>query len=487
MTVVSLTSIPTRFEYLPQIVENLLKQNGSPTIYVCIPDKYSRFPDVEVVPPVFNNDRVKVLRGKDYGPATKFIAPALVLPDDEKIVYLDDDTDYPACLAETLARYADDGTVWGLSGFIFSEYFSYSVTRHHAKDVDVIEGYGGVCIKAGIIKNNLNKILEMLEVTYNDDIALSNVLKYMKVPVRTLLTPECNGDMLNQYQFGFGPDALHHNNGEGTHTENNKRILKALTDKNINYFKYNMLVDCFMFYNELDVLEARLTLLDKYVDMFVLVEAEVTHLGGRKALYFEQNKERFKKWLPKIRYVLAKDMPSDQDPWSREKHQRNCIMDGLTDVPDDAIVMVSDVDEIPDMRRIRYEKLPHSAISIHMHMFEYSLKYYFTEEAWFGTVVTCRGLLAQYGPNYLRDNRQRLPAVKLAGWHLSSFGDWEHVYKKFSTYAHALDDTTAKDPEVYRRNVAEGLWGGKQMPPPPPESIPPLPTELLARFNHTPT
>ena len=244
-----------------------------------------------------------------------------------------------------------------------------------------------------------------------------------------------------------------------------------------------MLVDCFIFYNELDVLEARLTLLDEYVDMFVLVEAEVTHLGTKKSLYFEENKERFAKWLPKISYVLAKNMPTDRDPWSREKHQRNCVIEGLKDVPDDAIVMVSDVDEIPDMRKIRYEKLPHIATVAHMHMFEYSLKYYFTEEPWFGTVITTCEMLAKHGPNLLRDMRWKLPAFRHAGWHLSSFGDWEHVYKKFSTYAHALDDTTAKDPEVYRKNVAEGLWGGKQLPPPPPDAIPPLPMELLVRFQ----
>lgn len=211
-----------------------MNQEGSPIVYVCIPDKYNRFPDVEVVPPVFNSERVKILRGKDYGPATKFIAPALVLPDDEKIVYLDDDTDYPPNLVKVLSMFNEG--VWGLSGFTFSEYFSGNVIRENAKKVDVIEGYGGVCIQAKIIKNNLLKILELLELTYNDDMILSNVLRYLNIPVRTVYSKICHVGMLRQYQFGFGPDALHYNNGEGTHTENNKRILKTFTDKNVNYF-----------------------------------------------------------------------------------------------------------------------------------------------------------------------------------------------------------------------------------------------------------
>lgn len=54
-----------------------------------------------------------------------------------------------------------------------------------------------------------------------------------------------------------------------------------------------MLVDTFMFYNELDVLELRLRTLEPYVDKFVIVEAEVNHVGGPKELFFEKNKERF--------------------------------------------------------------------------------------------------------------------------------------------------------------------------------------------------
>ena len=53
--------------------------------------------------------------------------------------------------------------------------------------------------------------------------------------------------------------------------------------------------DCFIFYNELDLLEIRLKTLDSVVDHFVLVEATKTHRGKDKPLYFEENKERFKK------------------------------------------------------------------------------------------------------------------------------------------------------------------------------------------------
>lgn len=119
-----------------------------------------------------------------------------------------------------------------------------------------------------------------------------------------------------------------------------------------------MIVDAFMFYNEFDVLELRLELLDKYVDRFVLVESEVNHVGGPKELFFQNNKERYAKWLPKITHVImtAEEAPKDPSPWAREKYQRNCILRGIEDVPNDALVLISDVDEIPDMGKVPFEK-----------------------------------------------------------------------------------------------------------------------------------
>ena len=90
-----------------------------------------------------------------------------------------------------------------------------------------------------------------------------------------------------------------------------------------------MIVDTFMFYNELDVLETRLRKLSPHVDLFVLVESKVTHNGNPKPLYFEENKERYTEWLPKLRHVIAEDMPTDENPWGREKYQRHCILKGI--------------------------------------------------------------------------------------------------------------------------------------------------------------
>ena len=251
-----------------------------------------------------------------------------------------------------------------------------------------------------------------------------------------------------------------------------------------------MLVDAFMFYNEFDVLELRLETLDEYVDRYVLVEAEVNHVGGPKPLYFQENKERYSKWLHKITHIVIKaaESPREENPWCREKFQRECILRGLEDVPNESIVMISDVDEIPNMSKVPYEKLPHSICAVHMWMFEYSFDYMFVRELWFGTVITTCELVKRMGPNELRDARWKLPVFRNAGWHLSSFGDAKHVLNKLRTFAHAKDANEHRHlqtEENIKKWIEEGLFpdGETALIARTPDVPLPAPIEVLRRLG----
>ncbi|HZX73462.1 MAG TPA: hypothetical protein VFE57_03515, partial [Cyclobacteriaceae bacterium] len=70
-----------------------------------------------------------------------------------------------------------------------------------------------------------------------------------------------------------------------------------------------MVVDCFTFFNELDLLEIRLNILNETVDRFVLVEATRTFQNNPKPLYFNENKKRFEAFLPKITHIIVDDYP----------------------------------------------------------------------------------------------------------------------------------------------------------------------------------
>lgn len=112
--------------------------------------------------------------------------------------------------------------------------------------------------------------------------------------------------------------------------------------------------DCFPFFNELDVLEIRLTELDPLVDYFVIVEATLTHTGKPKPLYFDENRGRYNRFSRKIIHVVVDDLPSEpSDHWGREISQRQAIMRGLELARPDDRIITSDCDEIPKPDMLR--------------------------------------------------------------------------------------------------------------------------------------
>ena len=108
-----------------------------------------------------------------------------------------------------------------------------------------------------------------------------------------------------------------------------------------------MIIDSFIFSNELQMLELRLDYLNPLVDKFILVESSTTHSGEEKPLHFNENKEKFSKYLHKIEHIIVDDLSGQDHPmgisWTRENKHRNGILEGLKNVPDDALVMISDV------------------------------------------------------------------------------------------------------------------------------------------------
>ena len=132
----------------------------------------------------------------------------------------------------------DRKSAWGLSGFKFENYFKGHYPRQHGEPLDVLEGYGGVLVKAGWVQDVLPEFKELLEVTWHDDMILCNLLEKHGVPRKTVFVDECNLGQVQQYQYGFEQDALHHIAGEGGHMSNNLKILKSFEDKGKLYYKF---------------------------------------------------------------------------------------------------------------------------------------------------------------------------------------------------------------------------------------------------------
>lgn len=219
-----------------------------------------------------------------------------------------------------------------------------------------------------------------------------------------------------------------------------------------------MLVDAFIFYNELDILEKRLKLLDAIVDKFILVESVETHVGNEKPLFYAENKDRFSKWNDKIIHVVVpknEDPIPDGDNFFLEMRHRDFIKKGLKGITGDSRIMISDVDELPDP--VIVEKAVPDCV-FNMYMFEYSFDYMFMGEPWFGTVLTTVHKVNKYGPNVFRYNRWKFRHMMNAGWHCSSFGDHTHVYNKITNYLHSGDDKHQGQTLVdFEKYVSEGI------------------------------
>ncbi len=102
------------------------------------------------------------------------------------------------------------------------------------------------------------------------------------------------------------------------------------------------IVDCFLFFNELELLTVRLEELYDHVDYFVLVEAAETFRGNPKPYIFEENKARFQKYLSKIIHVKVEDRKPHYGVWEREGFHRNCIRRGLAFCKKNDIILMSD-------------------------------------------------------------------------------------------------------------------------------------------------
>lgn len=109
-----------------------------------------------------------------------------------------------------------------------------------------------------------------------------------------------------------------------------------------------MVYDCFPFFNELDILKLRLHILDPLVDRFVIEESTVTFSGERKELCFEKNKMMFQEYIDKIEYIIVDDTPAQASTHERDKYQKNQLIKGLANLTDEDIIILSDVDEIPN-------------------------------------------------------------------------------------------------------------------------------------------
>lgn len=244
--------------------------------------------------------------------------------------------------------------------------------------------------------------------------------------------------------------------------------------------------DCFTFYNELDLLELRLTELYDHVDHFVLVEANRTFQNNEKPFYYNENKSRFSQWRDKIIHIRLMDMPTEGDAWGREAHQRNAIVRGLVGANDDDIVIVSDLDEIirPGTVDEMRTDTDTAIWGLRMPLFYFKFNYMLTttDSTYTTWGVACRKQFLNSAED-LRRNRFSLNSFGLnykqngihmmehAGWQFSYLGDTEFAKSKIQSFAHVETNR----PEVLNSiDIERSVANGDGLGPSPIERFVPV-------------
>jgi beta-1,4-mannosyl-glycoprotein beta-1,4-N-acetylglucosaminyltransferase len=220
--------------------------------------------------------------------------------------------------------------------------------------------------------------------------------------------------------------------------------------------------DCFLFFNELELLRVRLEELYDEVDYFVLVESAETFRGQPKPFLFDEKKFKFEKYLPKIIHIKVEDRKPEMGVWEREAFQRNCISRGLNSCEENDIILISDLDEIPRqtvMPLIR-EKLDQGifglALEEKIYFFQLNRRtpsgLSWDNDLWFGTVATKYENFIKHGAESFRikGRTQSLEKIFNAGWHFTYMGNIESVRAKVQSYSHGDGDASGLSEEAYQ-------------------------------------
>ena len=209
--------------------------------------------------------------------------------------------------------------------------------------------------------------------------------------------------------------------------------------------------DCFQFFDEEHILDLRLNILHEFVDFFVMVESTIDHQGKPKKLNFDSRK--FKKFNKKIIYLVVDDTaeaikkPHIGGESLAEQHQRNSLIRGLKNSSDNDLIILSDVDEIPDPKKINlFDKKSKYAV-FSQKMFNYKINLLNeTESNWHGSKMCLKKNLKS--PQWLRnlkfkkysfwriDKPRNLQIIENGGWHFAYLQSPENISKKIKSFAH---------------------------------------------------
>ena len=226
--------------------------------------------------------------------------------------------------------------------------------------------------------------------------------------------------------------------------------------------------DCFMYFDEDLLLDLRLNALDKYVKKFVITEATYTHNGSKKKLNFDI--QNFSKFKNKIEYIIVDKQPpnikelDEKDSsqireeklilngMARDYFQRESLNKGLENLNEEDLIIISDLDEIPNLKNLNLNKINNNIIIFQQKMFYYKFNLLYDKFIWAGSkAVKYKNFIS---PQWLRNVKSKkysswridtffskikysnLYYINDGGWHFTCIRSPEDLEKKLLNFAH---------------------------------------------------
>ncbi len=233
--------------------------------------------------------------------------------------------------------------------------------------------------------------------------------------------------------------------------------------------------DCFMFFDEEMLLDLRLNIMDKYVDKFVITEASYMHSGKPKKLLFNMNK--FSKFKDKIIYIVVNNPPPDllkisqeekqevkdlkkiQNAYKREIYQIEKTREGILNADPDDIIIISDLDEIPNLENVDFSTTKEKLIFFKQKMFYYKFNLLHESLPWYGSKACKKKYFIS--PQWLRSIKNKqypiwrldilfskkkyndISFINNGGWHFTNMRKAEDLNNKLSNFLHHVDFETS--------------------------------------------
>ena len=227
-------------------------------------------------------------------------------------------------------------------------------------------------------------------------------------------------------------------------------------------------IDCFMYFDEDMILDIRLNILDKFVSYFIICEANYLHNGSKKEFKFDINK--FSKFKDKIIYIPLEQQPKNlkiidnsddvllknskilDNALLRENFQRDFLYSKIKNFEDDDLIIISDVDEIPNLENFKYKS---KITFFEQKMFYYKFNLLHKDFLWYGSKITKKKNLIS--PQWLRNVKSKkyplwrfdilfsktkynkINFIKEGGWHFTNVKSPEKIDYKMKNFLHHLE------------------------------------------------